>query len=125
MPTTGQFWYLTQGTAADSRLVYIDINASSASGGSNTNGPTNIFVDNNPTTDLQTNFTEDMQVDWATVVYFVLVNVNPTLGTGGEVLMGHLNSSVAPVVVYTAPVSDVVNTLQLDVYSHHLYVQHA
>src|SRR3954451_10876938 len=122
MPSTGQIWYLTQGTAADSRLVYIDINASSASGGSNTNGTTNIFVDNNPTTDLQTNFPEDVQFDWAAGLYFVLVNADPTMGTGGKLLVGHIGSAAAPTVAVTYSVNSSVNTLQLDPYSHNIYV---
>src|ERR1043166_3613884 len=106
MATTGQFWFLTQGTAEDSRLHYIDVLALSASGGSNNAGAgtQHVLVDNDTsnggtTTDLQTNFPENVQVDWAAGVYFVLVNADPAQGTGGKVLMGHTNSSAAPTVV--------------------------
>src|ERR1044072_9152869 len=125
MPTTGQFWFSTVGTAADARIVYVDINASSASGGSNTSSAQTILIDNNPVGQLQTSFPVDIQIDWAAGVYFAVVNANPAQGTGGKVVMGYINSGAAPIVVYTAPVNDAVNTLQVDSYSHHLYVQHA
>jgi hypothetical protein len=127
MATTGQFWFLTLGTAKDARVDYIDVLALN---GSNTAGAQQVLVDNDisnggTTTDLVSNYPEDVQVDWAAGVYFVIINGNPATGAGGEVLMGHTNSSAAPTVVYTAPASDVVNTIQIDQYSHHLYVQHA
>jgi hypothetical protein len=118
MATTGQFWFLTQGTPDDSRIEYIDVNALT---GSNTAGAQTTFI-NNTTGNLQTNFPEDLQVDWAAGVYFVLVNADPTFGSGAEILMGHVNSAAAPTVVYTAAADDSLNTIQLDVYSHHLYV---
>src|ERR1041384_5422487 len=119
MATTGQFWFLTQGTPDDSRIEYLNVDALS---GSNTAGAQTTLVDNSPTADLQTNFPEDVQVDWAAGVYFVLVNADPATGTGAEVLMGHVNSAAAPTVVYTANANDTLNTIQLDAYSHHLYV---
>ena len=82
-----------------------------------------VFIGNtagSPTT-LGTSFPEDVQVDWAAGVYFVLSNGGPD-GSNGEVLMGHLNSSAAPTVVYTAPTSDLLNTLQIDPITHHVYV---
>src|ERR1044072_6075968 len=125
MPTTGQFWFSTVGPAAAARIVYVDINASSASGGSNTSSAQTILIDKNPVGELQTSFPMDVQIDWAAGVYFAVVNANPATGQGGKVVMGYLNRGAAPTVVYPAPVNDVVNTLQLDVYSHHVYVQHA
>src|ERR1041385_1322326 len=118
MATTGQFWFLTQGSPDDSRIEYIDVSALS---GSNTAGAQTIFADNT-TGNLQADFPSDVQVDWAAGVYFVLVNADPSFGSGGEILMGHINSAAAPTVVYTADPSDSLNTIQLDVYSHHLYV---
>src|SRR5947209_6817313 len=122
MATTGQFWFLTLGTAKDARVDYIDVLALS---GSNTAGAQHVVVDNNntnggTTTDLVSNYPEDVQVDWAAGVYFVVINGDPSLGTGGEILMGHTNSAAAPTVVYTANVNDAINTIQVDVYSHHL-----
>jgi lipopolysaccharide export system protein LptA len=115
---TGQFWYVAQGNPTDARLAYINIPAAS---NSNTSSATTVLVDNNPTVDLQTGFPEDVQVDWAAGVYFMVVNGGPD-GSGGKILMGHVNSTAAPVVVYTAPVNDSINTLQVDQFSHHVYV---
>ena len=100
MATTGQFWFLTLGTAKDARVDYIDVLALS---GSNTAGAQHVVVDNNntnggTTTDLVSNYPEDVQVDWAAGVYFVVINGDPSLGTGGEILMGHTNSAAAPTV---------------------------
>src|SRR5436305_13630726 len=124
MATTGQFWFLTLGTAKDARVDYIDVSALS---GSNTAGAQHVLVDNDSsngctTTDLVSNYPEDVQVDWAAGVYFVVINGDPALGTGGKILMGHTNSAAAPTVVYTAAVNDAINTIQLDQYSHHLYL---
>src|SRR5947209_552368 len=118
MATTGQFWLLTQGTADDSRIEYINVDALS---GSNTAGAQTTFI-NNTTGNLQTNFPADVQVDWAAGVYFVLVNADPTFGSGAEILMGHITSAAAPTILYSAAADDSLNTIQLDVYSHHLYV---
>src|ERR1041385_1650456 len=114
MATTGQFWFLTQGTPDDSRIEYIDVSALT---GSNTAGPQTTFVDNT-SGNLQTDFPSDVQVDWAAGVYFVLVNADPTFGSGAEVLMGHVNSAAAPTVVYTADPSDSLNTIQPEAFSH-------
>src|ERR1044072_7716614 len=119
MATTGQFWFLTQGTADDSRIEYLNVNALT---GSTTSGAQTTLIDNNPTADLQTNFPGDVQVDWAAGVYFVLVNADPAAGIGAKILMGHVNSAAAPVTVYTPSFFDTINTLQLDPYSHHLYL---
>src|SRR5437764_481989 len=109
MATTGQFWLLTQGTPDDSRIEYINVDALS---GSNTAGGQTTLIDNTPAPDLQTNFPEDVQVDWAAGVYFVLVNADAALGNGGQILMGHVNSAAAPTVVYTAAADDALNTIQ-------------
>jgi VCBS repeat-containing protein len=116
---TGQLWFVTQGNTTDARLEYIN----------NDNSGNTVLVDNSPTTDLVTGFPEDVQVDWAAGVYFVLVNGDPAGGTGGRVLMGHVGSTAAPTVVYQA--SDltqngqIINAIQLDQYTHHLYVDQA
>ncbi|HEY7808522.1 MAG TPA: Ig-like domain-containing protein [Croceibacterium sp.] len=111
--TTGELWFLTEGGEPNSRLSYVGNDGSTDT----------VFIGNtagSPTT-LGTSFPEDVQVDWAAGVYFVLSNGGPD-GSNGEVLMGHLNSSAAPTVVYTAPTSDSLNTLQIDPITHHLYV---
>ncbi|HEX5182776.1 MAG TPA: Ig-like domain-containing protein, partial [Allosphingosinicella sp.] len=112
MTVTGQLWFLTQGSTVNSRLQYV-----------NNDGSTDtVLVDNSPTADLKTSFPQDVQVDWAAGVYFVVSNGGPT-GSGASVLMGHINSSAAPVVVYTPPsTDDVINSLQVDPITHHLYV---
>src|ERR1041385_5061319 len=105
--STGQFYFLTLGTAKDARVDYIDVTALSSGGGSNNAGAQTqqVLVDNNNTNggtsdDLVSNYPEDVQVDWAAGVYFVVINGDPSLGTGGEILMGHTNSTAAPTAVY-------------------------
>src|SRR3954451_21540018 len=98
MPSSGQFYYLAQGNPTDARLAYINVNASS---GSNTNGATTVLFDNNPGLDLATAIPEEVQVDWAAGVYYVISNGGNT-GTIARVLMGHIGSPAAPTVVWTA-----------------------
>ena len=116
MAVTGQLWYLGQGNPTDARLAYIDINAST---GSNTNSATTVVVDNNPDLDLATAIPQEVQFDWAAGLYFVATNGSLA---GGKILMGHIGSTAAPTVVYTAPSEFALNTIQIDPFTHHLYL---
>ena len=116
MAVTGQLWYLGQGGSTDTRLSYVN------------NDGTNhtVFIDNSPTLDLGTNFPQHVAIDWAAGLYYVISNSGPG-GDGATVLMGHLGSAAAPTVVFTPPGndgagSDLVNTIQINPYTHHLYV---
>jgi hypothetical protein len=112
-PPTGQLWYVTQGSLTDARLAHIN----------NDNGNPINLVDNSPTTDLQTGFPEDMQIDPAANLYYVLVDGGPPTDTNAQLLVGHLNSTAAPTVVFTVPNNnDIVNAIQLDPFTHHLYL---
>ena len=121
MAVTGQLWYLGQGDPTDGRVAYIN----------NDNTNHTVFIDNSPTTTLGTGFPQHIAIDWAAGLYYVISNGGPA-GTNASVLMGHLGSAAAPTVVFTwpnndgdqtgAPNSDIVNTIQIDPYSHHLYI---
>ena len=115
MAVTGQFWYLTQGTGADNRISYVN------------NDGTNhtVFIDNGTPATL-TGFPQHVAIDWAAGVYYVLSNGGVS-GQNAQLLMGHLNSSAAPTSVFTfpntdTPQTDVVNTIQINPYTHTLYV---
>jgi len=124
LAVTGQFYYLGQGNPTDARLAYINIDASS---GSNSNGATTVLLDNNPAVDLKTGFPQQVEVDWAAGIYYVISNGGPT-GANAQVLMGHIGGA-APTVVWT-PASqpsgsaalDIANKIQIDPYTHHLYI---
>ncbi|HEY1604435.1 MAG TPA: hypothetical protein VGF77_02435, partial [Allosphingosinicella sp.] len=112
MTVSGQLWFLTQGSTSNARLAYDN----------NDGSPDTVLIDDSATAKLGTFHPQDVQVDWAAGVYFVVANGGPS-GSGAEVLMGHINSNAAPVVVYTPPsTNDVINTLQVDPLTHHLYV---
>ena len=124
MAVTGQFYYLGQGNPTDARLAYLNVDAS---GGSNTSGATTVLFDNNPSLDLVTALPAEVQYDWAAGVYYVISN--GVSGDHASVLMGHIGSSAAPTVVWTAAsqpsgdfTNDIANTIQIDPYTHHLYL---
>ncbi|MBR0852348.1 cadherin domain-containing protein [Bradyrhizobium diazoefficiens] len=114
---SGQLWYLGQGNPTDARLAYMNI---SAANGSNAEGTTTVLVDNNPGLDLGTAVPVDVQIDWAAGLYYVLSNGG--IGDHATLLMGHIGSSAAPTVVYSPNPNDILNTIQIDSASHHLYV---
>jgi len=89
MPVTGQLWYSTEGNLADARVGYVNSD-------SNT---TTVVVDNSPTTDLVTAFTEDVVFDTAAGLYYVLVSGNQ--GVNARLLVGHIGSSAPPTVAFT------------------------
>jgi VCBS repeat-containing protein len=110
---TGQVWYLTQGGTTDARLVYVN------SDGLN---HTTVF-DNNPTTDLGTGFPEDVVLDTAAGLFYVLAGG----GNGGNsrILMGHIGSATPPTAVKTfnlAVNTDLVYSLHIDNINEKLYV---
>ena len=116
MAVIGQLWYLGQGGSTDTRLSYVN------------NDGTNhtVFIDNSPTLDLGTNFPQHVAIDWAAGIYYVISNDGPG-GQHAQLLMGHLGSSAAPTSVFAFPGndgagSDIVNAIQINPYTHHLYV---
>ena len=114
---SGQLWYLGQGNPTDARLAYMNI---SAANGSNAEGATTVLVDNNPGLDLGTALPGDIDIDWAAGLYYVLSDT----GNGDHVTlrMGHIGSTAAPTDVYSPLPADILNTIQIDPVTHHLYV---
>jgi len=125
MPTTGQFWFLGQGNPTDARISYTDINAAN---GSNPNSTVTVRFDNSPSVDLGTYAPQEIQFDTAAGLYYVLSNGGTSSGGNAYVLMGHIGSTAAPVEIWRADdvngdiVRDIVNAIQIDPYSHHLYI---
>ncbi|BCH33357.1 hypothetical protein MesoLjLc_52870 [Mesorhizobium sp. L-8-10] len=111
MAVTGQLWYLTQGGNTDARLVYVNDDGTNQT----------VHVDNSPTTDLVTGFPQEVVVDWAAGIYYVLVNGGPS-GDGAMLLMGQVGSPAAPTVVHTFAADDIVNAIHIDPINERLYV---
>ena len=116
MAVTGQFWYLGQGDPTDARAAYIN----------NDNTNHTVFIDNSPTTTLGTGFPQHIAIDWAAGLYYVISNGGPS-GTNAQLLVGQLGSAAAPTTAFTFPGNDgvntdIVNSIQINPYTHHLYV---
>src|SRR5690349_16922930 len=86
MPTRGQLWYLTQGAGGDVRLTFIN------SDGTNSTQEANFA-------DLGSNFPEDVVMDTAAGLYFVLIGDGT--GTNASILVGQIGSAAPPVAVET------------------------
>jgi hypothetical protein len=109
----GQLWYLTQGAGSDAGLHFIN------GDGSN---PT-LVVDNDPTLDLATPFPEDVVLDTAAGLYYVL-STDGT-GTNASILVGHIGSAAPPVAVQTYdPFGALAFALHLDATNNKLYVSY-
>ncbi|KRA66514.1 hypothetical protein ASD79_04420 [Caulobacter sp. Root655] len=110
---TGQVWYLTQGGTTDARLVYVN------SDGLN---HTTVF-DNNPTTDLGTGFPEDVVLDTAAGLFYVLSGGGD--GSNSRILVGHIGSATPPTAVETFNATDdLVYAMHIDNISEKLYVSY-
>ena len=78
--------------------------------------------------DLGTYAPQEIQFDTAAGLYYVLSNGGTALGSNAYVLMGHIGSTAAPVEIWRASyiggdnANDIVNTIQIDPYSQHLYI---
>ena len=114
---TGQLWYVTNaGDVNQSVIAHINND-----GGSQTN-----LISAATFTGLSAATLSEIRLDPAANLYFFM-STNK-LGVGSVLYAGHLNSSAAPTAVYTAPTvtpienSDIVNTFEIDVYTHHLYI---
>ena len=111
MPVRGQLWYLTQGVDGDTRLVFINSDGTNAT----------IQADNDPTMDLGTNFPEDVVLDTAAGLYFVLSGDGA--GTNSSILVGHIGSAAPPVAVEVYdPFGEAAFALHLDSLNNKLYV---
>ncbi|URK89214.1 hypothetical protein LP421_30100 (plasmid) [Rhizobium sp. RCAM05350] len=110
---TGQLWYLTQGNLPDARLVYVN------SDGLN---HTTVF-DNTPSLDLGTSFPEDVVLDTAAGLFFVLSGGGD--GSNSRILMGHIGSATPPTVVETYNAADdLVYAMHIDPINEKLYVSY-
>jgi len=110
---TGQVWYLTQGGTNDARLVYVN------SDGLN---HTTVF-DNNPTTDLGTGFPEDVALDTAAGLFYVLSGGGD--GSNSRILMGRIGSATPPTTVETYNATDnLVYAMHIDNINEKLYVSY-
>ncbi|EJL33128.1 hypothetical protein PMI01_02288, partial [Caulobacter sp. AP07] len=110
---TGQVWYLTQGGATDARLVYVN------SDGLN---HTTVF-DNNPSVDLGTGFPEDVVLDTAAGLFYVLAGGGD--GSNSRILMGHIGSATPPTAVETFNATDdLVYAMHIDNINEKLYVSY-
>ena len=114
MAVGGQLWYLSQGSSTDGRLAYINSDGTAAT--------TVLQNDGTPPEPLGHAFPQDIAIDTAAGIYYVLIN--DTSGSTGVLLMGHIGSAAAPVVVQTFPADDIVNAIQIDPVSHRLYVSY-
>lgn len=109
MAVNGQLWYLTQGSGGETALVRVNDDGSQStivvSGAGN----------------LGTAFPQEVVLDPATGYYFVLSN-SGTFGDTAVLLRGNINSSAAPTVVVDFPDTVIANTMQIDPYTHKIYV---
>jgi len=113
MPIRGQLWYLTQGASSDAGLSFINSDGSD---------PT-LVVDNDPTLDLATPFPEDVALDTAAGLYFVLSTDGA--GTNASILVGHVGSAAPPVAVQTYdPFGALAFAIHLDAANNKLYVSY-
>src|ERR1700752_36419 len=112
MAVLGQFWYVTEGEDGDARVAYINDDGSN---------PTTV-VDNTPTLDLGSGAVEEVVLDTAAGLYYVLTGDD---GLGAKLLVGHIGSAAAPTVAFTFD-ADIGNNLtfglHLDPISHKMYV---
>src|ERR1700742_1492010 len=92
MPITGQLWYVTEGGNgtgfSDARVAFINDDGSN---------PTTV-VDNTPTMDLGSPFVEEVVLDTAAGLYYVLTGGD---GVNAKLLVGHIGSAAAPTVAFT------------------------
>ena len=117
MAVLGQFWYVTEGDNglgfSDARVAYINDDGSN---------PTTV-VDNTPTFDLGSQFVEDVVLDTAAGLYYVLTGGD---GVDAKLLVGHIGSAAAPTVAFTFDPAGGGNNLtfglHLDPVSHKIYV---
>lgn len=108
MPTRGQLWYLTQGAGGDVRLTFIN------SDGTNSTQEANFA-------DLGSNFPEDVVMDTAAGLYFVLIGDGT--GTNASILVGQIGSAAPPVAVETYdPFGEAAFAIHLDPFNNRLYV---
>ncbi|WP_165185480.1 M10 family metallopeptidase C-terminal domain-containing protein [Caulobacter soli] len=114
MPFSGQLWYITEGGDADTRLARINDD--------NTGGT--VVVDNGVagTGDdkFASSFTADIGVDTAAGFYFAINN--NTINDHAVLLRGSIGSSAAPTAVVTFSTSLIVNTIEVDAFTHRIYV---
>ncbi|MDP3895478.1 MAG: DUF4347 domain-containing protein [Mesorhizobium sp.] len=108
----GQLWYLTQGGTTDARLNYINDDG--------TGGTTHI--DNSPTTDLGTGFPEDVALDTAAGLYFVLSGGGD--GSNSRLLVGSITSPNAPSTEITFDLDGLAYAIHVDPVSQQLYVSY-
>jgi hypothetical protein len=110
MAVSGQLWYLTQGSGAETALVRINDDGSQStiviSGAAN----------------LGSSFPAEVVLDPATGYYFVLSNSGGVLGDTAVLLRGNINSGAAPTLVVDFPDSVIINTMQIDPYTNKIYV---
>ncbi len=116
-PPTAQVWYVTNaGDVNQSVIAHINND-----GGNQTN-----LISAATFTGISAASVSEIRLDPAANLYFFL-STNK-LGVGSVLYAGHLDSSVAPTAVYTAPTvtpienSDTVKAFEIDVDTHHLYI---
>jgi hypothetical protein len=107
----GQLWYLTQGMGEDVRLSYVNDDGTNHT----------VLVDNDPSTDLVTSTPQEVALDTAAGLYYILVN-SGNLGTSARLLCGKIGSTTAPTVLVTFDANAIVNTLEINPYTNKIYV---
>ncbi|MDR6531551.1 Ca2+-binding RTX toxin-like protein [Caulobacter rhizosphaerae] len=114
MPFSGQLWYITEGGDANTRLVRINDDGTGST----------VVIDNGGagTGDdkLPSSFTADIGLDTAAGFYFAIAS--SPLDNTAYLVRGSIGSSAAPAIAVDFPDSILVNTIEVDPFTHKIYV---
>ncbi|MBW8890676.1 MAG: hypothetical protein JF617_00310, partial [Burkholderiales bacterium] len=114
MPFSGQLWYITEGGDANTRLVRINDDGTGST----------VVIDNGGagTGDdkLPSSFTSDIGLDTAAGFYFAIAS--SPLDNTAYLVRGAIGSSAAPAIAVDFPDTIIVNTIEVDPFTHKIYV---
>jgi Ca2+-binding RTX toxin-like protein len=114
MPFSGQLWYITEGGDADTRLVRINDDGTGST----------VVIDNGGagTGDdkLPSSFTSDIGLDTAAGFYFAIAS--SPLDNTAYLVRGSIGSSAAPAIAIDFPDTILINTIEVDPFTHKIYV---